>query len=203
MVFGGPDLSPDPVQSATPAGLAVPGCFLFTPPSEPMPSNELERAREVFLNGLAHDGVGLLGQEPLVAYWQSVEAEARMSEDLSSLERWSRALARDKDEIEALKSQARSLEATGLGGEDVLALIRHILELLDASERKLNRRLAAVRDRLGRWVFLAGPGVKQKPPPKDEDKEDDPKKGKSKKDTKRALIQRPKPKDDPKKVKSL
>jgi len=172
--------------------------------AETMPDQDLERAREVFLSRLAHEGVGLLAQQPLVAYWQSVEAEARVAEELDTVERWSRALARDKDKLEELRNQARSVESNQLGGEDALVMIRHILALLDAIEGRINRRLAVLRDRMGRWVFLAGPGVKKKPPEGDE-KPDDKKTGKTAKEeqAKRALIQRPKPKDKPSKIKAM
>ena len=91
-----------------------------------------------------------------------------------------------------------------MGGQDGLALIRQILSLLDGIEERINRRLAELRDRIGRWVFLAGPGVKKKPREED-DAKDDKKKGKptAKKKAKQTLIQRPKPKDKPSKIKAV
>lgn len=169
-----------------------------------MPADELESAREAFLYRLEHEGVRSLLQQPLVAYWQSVEAEAATTEDLAQLDRWSGALARDKEKIDALRAQASAMSSEQLGETDALALIRQILALLDAIEGKVNRRLAALRDRLGRWVFLAGPGVKKKPP-EEQDEHKDPKKGKPSKGekVKRSLIQRAKPKKEPEKTKAV
>lgn len=171
-----------------------------------MPADELERAREAFLHRLSQDGLSALEGQPLVAYWQSVEAEATQTEDLARLERWSMALAGDKARIAALRAQARTAESSQVGGgaDQALALIRHVLGLLDAIEERLNRRLAILRDRMGRWVFLAGPGVKKKPPEGDKGEEDErstkPSKGEQ---TRRALIQRSKPKPKPTKTKTV
>jgi len=169
-----------------------------------MPADELESAREAFLHRLGHEGVEALGQQPLVSYWQSVEAEASTSEDLAQLDRWSKALSGDKEKIEALKSQAHAMSSEQLADSDALSLIRQILALLDVIEGKINHRLATLRDRLGRWVFLAGPGVKKKPP-EEVDEEQKPKGAKPTKDKKlkQSLIQRAKPKEEPKKIKAI
>ena len=55
-----------------------------------MPSNELENAREQFLHRLTQEGLSLIGQQPLVAYWQAVEDEAKATSDLANLDRWER-----------------------------------------------------------------------------------------------------------------
>ncbi|MDP6944364.1 MAG: hypothetical protein QF464_09470, partial [Myxococcota bacterium] len=108
------------------------------------------------------------------------------------------------DKIDALKTQARAMDSEQMGEQDSLALIRQLLSLLDGIEEKINRRLAVLRDRIGRWVFLAGPGVKKKPI-EDDDAKRDKKKGKSASDkkAKQSLIQRPKPKDKPSKIKAV
>ena len=167
-----------------------------------MPSNDLERARTQFLDRLTHEGVGLLMQQPLVSYWNAVAAEAQQTDDLSRLQGWKSALTSDKDKIAALKNRAETI--TGMDSETILLLILDVLDMLGDAERAIDKRLLAVRDRIGRWVFLAGPGVKKKAP-KDEDESDEETKSPSAKrnTAKRALIQRAQDKKEPKKVKSI
>lgn len=135
-----------------------------------MPSQDLETSRERFLNQLTGDLESLNEYGDFTGYWRSVEMEAEKSEDVGQLDRWLKDLRRDRDKLEALKARKVASESSQLDAGAVTAIIHRLLQLLDECERKLKRRLSMLRDMLGMWVFLMGPGVKRKPPPKGDGK---------------------------------
>lgn len=127
--------------------------------------SDLEVNRERFLNALSGDFESFHDHTDFTNYWRTVEAEANQTEDIGQLDRWVKDLARDRDKLEAVRARASQAESGQFGASPVLQIILRLLALLDGVEQRLKRRLAMLRDMLGMWVFLAGPGVKGKPPP--------------------------------------
>ncbi len=164
-----------------------------------MIDRDLEQQREDFLRRLSGDVEHFAGEERYLAYWNTVEHEARTIEDMGQLDTWVRELRRDRDKLEELKAQKQSAASGQLGADVAVRLIDLILGLLEDIERRLERRLSLLRERFGAWVYLLGPGVKQKPPPKDEDAKKD--EEAADKRTRDALNQRAQPKKEPTKKK--
>ncbi|MEZ4265182.1 MAG: hypothetical protein R3F39_02300 [Myxococcota bacterium] len=140
-------------------------------------NTDLDRARDSFLEQLRSGRDELLDTHGIAAYWQSVESEAARVEEPGLIDEWLRRLAQDRERIESIKAQKSSAEQSQFGGEGVALMLARLLQLLADIEGTLKRRLWLLRNELGAWVYLVGPGVKQKPPPnkKDEDKEKAPK----------------------------
>lgn len=130
---------------------------------------DLEASRESFLHQLSSDFESFHDYGDFMGYWRAVEAEARHSEDIGQLDSWVKDLRRDRDKLDALKARQHRSESSQLGAAPALMVIQRLLALLDEIEGHLKRRLSMLRDMLGMWVFLAGPGVKQKPAPKGDD----------------------------------
>ncbi len=127
--------------------------------------SDLEASRERFLHSLTGDFESFRDHAEFTHYWQTVEGEAQHTEDIGQLDRWIKDLARDRDRLEAVRARAAQAESSQFGASPVLQLILRLLSLLDGVEQRLKRRLSMLRDMLGMWVFLMGPGVKSKPAP--------------------------------------
>lgn len=170
-----------------------------------MPAPDLETAREDFLRRMQHDGQALLAHQKFSAYWSNVEDEATHSEDMGQLDRWLKDLARDRDRLAELKNQKLGAESSQMGGDARIQIILRLIALLSDVEGTLKKRLWELRDRLGSWVFLAGQGVKSKPPPQPAKDINKPKakkaSGSSTKGESKPLLQRPKEKRKPTKQK--
>ncbi len=153
-----------------------------------MPAADLENAREHFLHQIQLSDLGLAGHEHFAAYWQDVREEAMHSEDLSQLDRWVKDLARDRDRVAALREQHQLAQASQMGSADLARMLSQLLALLDEVGYALKKRLAMLRDQIGAWVYLAGPGTKSKPAP---GKGDGAKKGETRQeDAKRAALEK-------------
>ena len=160
-----------------------------------MVDQDLEQQREDFLRRLAGDVEQFAGEDRYLAYWNAVEHEARTIEDMGRLDTWVRELRRDRDKLQELKARKSTAASSQVGAEVATRLISVLLALIDDIERRLLKRLSLLRDRFGSWVYLLGPGMKQKPVPKDADsKEDDKAADRAQQD---ALNQRARPKVEP------
>jgi len=131
-----------------------------------MAGTQLEQYRSRFLNQLHSAEFDGSGASDFLSYWQSIEFQAKASEDMGQLDSWVKDLARDKDRLAELKSRQQQASSSQLGGSEAIGLINRILALLDDIDAELKRRLRRLRDELGLWVILAGMGRKSKPVPK-------------------------------------
>jgi hypothetical protein len=134
-----------------------------------MPTDGLEGARARFLDQLHSSELNLSDHGAFLAYWQQVEQEAQASEDLAQLDRWVKDLSRDKDRVAELKSRQQQAASSQMGAAETVNLLHQILALLDDIFDKLRRRRNSLHDHVAWWVFLAGPGSKSKPVPKDDE----------------------------------
>lgn len=131
-----------------------------------------QAARQRFLDQLHTDQAALADHQGFVSYWQSIEGQARDTEDIGQLDRWVKDLARDRDRLTELKNRKQAAASSQMGAQEAVQLIHRILALLDDLYIKLRRRLMALRDEAAHWVFLVGPGKKSKrKPDKDADKD--------------------------------
>lgn len=124
-----------------------------------MPDPEIVDARQRFIDHLRSHTADGSGHEALVAYWRQVELEAAVAEDLGQIDGWVREIAQDRERVAALKAQQQA-SAGQLGQEGVAAVLSRLLALLDEIGGGLRRRLAQLRERVGRWIILAGPGMR-------------------------------------------
>ena len=168
-----------------------------------MPSENVEQARTRFLDQLRDHRMeaALAEQGGFLAYWQQIEEESRHSEDMGQLDKWVRELSRDKDRLAELRAQSQQAAASQMGDADVMAFIQRLMMILDDIYAKLRRRLNLLRDRIGMWVFLVGPGKKSKPVPKDDEKPGKKEESKDQQTTEALLAKNQKKGDDKKKTK--
>ncbi len=129
-------------------------------------SRDLEMYRDRFLGELHQAKPELRSQDAFVKYWKLVESEAQRTEELQKLDIWVRDLARDRDKVRSLKGR---LETAGADpqAQSLLAMVKRILDMLDATEKKLKRRFDARKGVLAFLLFRAGPGVKKKGVPQE------------------------------------
>lgn len=127
--------------------------------------SDLDSARRNFLDQLHATQPDMVGYEGFVQYWRQVQAEARRSEDLGQLDRWAKDIARDKDRVAELRERQQQAAASQMAPPETMVLLTRLLLLLDDVYGLVRKRLATLRDQLGMWVFLAGPGTKSKPKP--------------------------------------
>ncbi|MGM0574803.1 MAG: hypothetical protein ACQEXJ_03610 [Myxococcota bacterium] len=153
-----------------------------------MLTGDLESARALFLQQLQGDMAALAGHEGFTEYWQQVEFELPQVEDQALLEKWLSELLRDRERLRAMEDRQREASTDGRSGtaEEALRIIARLLGVLDDVERRLRHRLWVIRERLGAWVYLAGPGVKRKPRPKGPEEEKEEEKKRSKREAARA-----------------
>lgn len=135
-------------------------------------AKDLEIFRQNFLHQLKESSPQLQGHQDFVRYWKSVEGEASQTEDLSKLEGWVRDLARDKDEVQAMKIKIESMDERDPMAEQLLNVLRMLLEFLTDVERKIRRLRDDRRSYLAAILWKAGPGAKPKEEGDDEKKDD-------------------------------
>ncbi|MCA9516942.1 MAG: hypothetical protein KC635_18495 [Myxococcales bacterium] len=144
-------------------------------------SGHLESYRERFLDQLHSSRLELDGHQEFLKYWKSVEREASETEDLDKLETWVKDLARDKDKVSAMKEKLELQKDSDPTAAMLLQIIRQVLAMLEETERKLIRLRDHRRGFLARILFRAGPGVKKKVKPEEEEADKEKKKGDGKK----------------------
>lgn len=136
-------------------------------------NTDLDRARDSFLEQLRSGSDAMIDTRGIAGYWQSIESEAARVEEPGVIDEWLRRLAHDRERVEALKAQKSSAEQSQFGGDGVALMLIRLLALLADIEGTLKKRLWLLRNELGAWVYLVGPGVKQKPQPNKKDDEKD------------------------------
>ena len=136
-------------------------------------SDDLAVARERFLDQLHVSEFNPAGHEDFMAYWNNIAMLAQKTEDLAQLDTWNRALLRDKDRIAELRQRQQQAASSQMGASAVVQLLSRLLALLDDAGERLRKRLHFLRNEIGMWVFLAGPGKKSKPKPKKKGDETD------------------------------
>ncbi len=107
-----------------------------------------------------------------MAYWNNIEIQAQRSEDLGQLDTWNKDILRDKDRIAELRQRQQTAANSQMGASQIVQLLTRLLALLDDVGERLRKRLHFLRNELGMWVFLAGPGKKSKPKPKKKGEEE-------------------------------
>lgn len=138
----------------------------------PERAKDLELFRTTFLHQLKESSPQLQGHQDFMRYWRAVEIEAQQTEDLSQLENWVRDLARDKDEVQAMKVKLETMDQRDPMAESVLNILRMLLEFLSDIERKIRRARNERRDYLAALLWKAGPGTKPREEGDDEKKDD-------------------------------
>ena len=154
---------------------------------------DLEQLREQFMHELQQSQPNLAHQDDYMRYWRAVEREAGQTDDLGKLENWVRGLARDKEQIQALKQRAEESGPEHEGMAIVLQVLRMILEMLEGVEKRIRRHRDERRAVLAALLWAGGPGTK----PKD-DQNDDKKKEETKQTS--ALLDQQAQKQAPPKV---
>lgn len=137
-----------------------------------MAGHQLEQYRARFLDQLHSSTFDGSGAGDFLSYWQSIEVQAKASEDMGQLDNWVKYLARDKDRLAELKARQQQASSSQMAGSEAIQLINRILALLDDIESAIKRRLQHIRNELGLWVILAGLGRKSKPKPTGKKKDD-------------------------------
>lgn len=140
-------------------------------------AKDLEIFRQNFLHQLKESSPQLRGHEDFVRYWKAVETEATQTEDLSKLDGWVKDLARDKDEVLAMKNKIEAQDERDPLQEQLLNVLRMLLEFLSDIERKIRKLRDERRDYLAALLWKAGPGMKPKKDDEDGKKDDKKDKG--------------------------
>ncbi|MFO0745613.1 MAG: hypothetical protein U1F43_08065 [Myxococcota bacterium] len=135
-------------------------------------AKDLEIFRQNFLHQLKESTPQLQGHQDFVRYWKAVEGEASHTEDLSKLDGWVRDLARDKDEVQAMKLKIESMDERDPMAEQLLNILRMLLEFLGDIERKIRRLRDDRRNYLAALLWKAGPGTKPREEGDDEKKDE-------------------------------
>jgi len=139
----------------------------------PERSQDLESFREQFIHSLHESQPQLTGYQDFVRYWKTVEKEASETEDLSKLEGWVKDLARDKDEVRAMKDQVESMDERDAMSEQLLQILRMLLDFLEGVEKRVRRVRDERRAYLQALLWKGGPGMKPKEGEGDDKKKDD------------------------------
>jgi len=142
----------------------------------PERSQDLETFRDKFMHSLREAQPQLNGHQDFVRFWKTVEKEAGETEDLSKLEGWVRDLARDKDEVRAMKERVETMAERDPASEQLLGILRMLLEFLEGVEKRIRRMRDERRAYLQSILWKGGPGMKPKDD-KGDDKKDEKKDG--------------------------
>lgn len=154
-------------------------------------SSDLEIFRESFMHEVQEAQPDLSGYQDFLRYWKTVESEAMHVEDLGELDTWVRELARDKERVAALKNRADTMSGDKGGGatEQLVQILKLVLDILEAVERRLRRLRDERLSELASMLWKGGPGTTAKPKPEDKDKKKDGKGGKKEPETGDAAAQ--------------
>ena len=143
----------------------------------PERSQDLESFRDKFIHQLREARPQLQGHQDFMRYWRTVESEASQTEDLSKLENWVRDLSRDKNEVRAMKEKIETMDERDATSEQLLQILRMLLDFLEGVERKIRRMRDERRSYLQSILWKGGPGIKPKEEGDDEKKDDKKKDG--------------------------
>ena len=136
-------------------------------------AQDLESFRDKFLHQLRESQPQLNGYQDFVRFWKTVEKEASQTDDLSKLENWVKDLSRDKDEVRAMKEQVESMDERDPMAEQLLQILRMLLEFLDGIEKRMRKLRDERRAYLQALLWKGGPGMKPKDDQKDDQKKDE------------------------------
>ena len=159
---------------------------------------DLEQLRGQFMHELQQSQPNLAHQDDYMRYWHAAARAAGQTDDLGKLENWVRQLARDKEQIQALKQRAEESGPEHEGMAIVLQVLTMLLEMLEGVEKRIRRLRDERRALLAAILWAAGPGVLPKTDDNDDKKKKDEAKQTSAIQDAQALKQAP-PKVEPKK----
>ncbi|MCC6620659.1 MAG: hypothetical protein IT385_05365 [Deltaproteobacteria bacterium] len=142
----------------------------------PERSQDLESFRDKFMQSLREAQPQHAGHQDFVRYWRTVEKEASETDDLSKLEGWVRDISRDKNEVRAMKERLETMDERDPMSEQLLQVMRMLLEFLEGIEKRVRRLRDERRAYLQALLWKGGPGMKPKDD-KSDDKKDEKKDG--------------------------
>lgn len=157
---------------------------------------DFDTQRSRFISELNEATPDLTGYQDYLKYWRAVESQASETEDLDKLDVWVRELARDKEKVQALKERAATVGENEAVRGTLLQILRVVLEVLDAIERRLKKELHQKRGVMAAVLWRAGPGTLLKKKEDEKDKKGEKKKDEVAKEAAAVPIQQP-PKLDP------
>ena len=86
----------------------------------------LESARERFLNQLHTAEFDPSSHMDFLAYWNNIEAQATVVDDLGRLDGWYKEIQRDKDRISELRARQQSASSSQFSSADSVKLLNRI-----------------------------------------------------------------------------
>jgi len=140
-------------------------------------AQDLELFREHFIHQLKESSPQLQGHNDFMRYWKVVEAEAQSTEDLGKLDGWVKDLARDKEEIQSMKTRLEGMDERDPLAESLLNILRMLLDYLEGIYKRIRNLRDDRRSYLASLLWKAGPGVKPKKDEGEDTKKDQKKDG--------------------------
>jgi len=121
--------------------------------------------RTRFMAALERDHASLSSSAAFIAYWDAISAQLPRIEEPGMIERWLRQARHDLERLEPLARRLTDDASAQPECEAMAVRAQALVHHLQAVARRLSRRLSRLRDRLGSWIWLAGPGASGAPPP--------------------------------------